>query len=302
MPGMNCRRKFTGAARQLHLRIQRRRFIEFSLGNDLRNIEGKVRRNLDRLDFGLLQFAVESELIVLQFRDQIEGRRFEFRVIRAAKIAHLHIEPPAQLRERALSIELHIDQPGRAWRRPEVFEKPFQIEVLGLKIRQHFSIRRNHGLRRSDVFPDKRQRHITGSVLGLALIDLDFRDLQRRTFRGKDRLKIHFVALQEDDRDIETFGRIVRIDICLERPQIGVAPFLELQFQFSGILEIDSLATAFPVDQERAGHFIGIANDSQQRLQTGEVRNIGVQFAVVSERSFERDESMPTNGVVLVQS
>ena len=55
-------------ARQLNLRGYRRLLIEFSLCDNLRNIEGKVRRDLHRLNLGLLQLAVESELIVLQLR------------------------------------------------------------------------------------------------------------------------------------------------------------------------------------------------------------------------------------------
>ena len=87
---------------------------------------------------------------------------------------------------------------------------------------------RNDRFVRSEVLPDKRKSEITGCVLGLSLINLNFGYFESRTFGGQDRLKVHLIAGDEDDRNVETFTRVVRLNVCLERPQICEPPFLEL--------------------------------------------------------------------------
>ena len=138
--GQKLPKKIHGTARQLHLRGQRCFLIEFLFRDHFRKVEGNVAGDLQRLNLRLLQAAVESELIVLQLRHHIKRRGLQLRIIGAVQIAHLHVEAAAELRQRSLRVELHVDQPSRERRRAQVREKFFQVEILGLKGDEHFSI------------------------------------------------------------------------------------------------------------------------------------------------------------------
>ena len=149
--------KIHGAARHLHLGGQRRLFIKPLFFDHLRNVERNIAGNQDRLDFGLLEPAVESELVVLQLRHEIERGRLELGILGAVEIAHLHVEPAGDLRQGSVRVELHIDQAGAERRRAQVREKLFQIQVLGLKRHQHFAVGGKERVPGADVFPNERQ-------------------------------------------------------------------------------------------------------------------------------------------------
>ena len=102
-----------------------------------------------------------------------------------------------------------------------------------MKRHQHFPIRRKKRFARSKIFPDEWQRDITGRVFRLALVDLDFADLQGLAFRGQVRLEIHLVAAKKNRRHVQSVRRIIRVDVRLERLEIRVTTFLQLQLQFA---------------------------------------------------------------------
>src|SRR5205807_10273366 len=123
-----------------------------------------------------------------------ESSGLELRIFGAVKFAHLDIEPRADLRQGPLRVQLHVDESGCERLRAEVLEKLLQIEILRLKGHEHFAIRWKKRFARSEIFPDERQRNITGRVFRFPLVDLDLADLERGTSRREDGLEIHLVA------------------------------------------------------------------------------------------------------------
>ena len=234
----------------MHLRRQRRLLVDFFFGDNLRHIERNVRGHLQRLNPRLLQLSVEDELIILQLRDEIESGGLELRIFGAVKFSHLDVKPRADLRQGPVRVQLHVDEPGRERLRAEILEKLFQIEVLRLKCHEHFPIRWEKRLACSEIFPDERQRNVTGRVFRFPLVDLDLADLEGGIFRREDGLEIHLVAAEENRRNVETIGRIIRVDVRLERLQIRVAAFLQRKLELPRILELGQLAASFPIDHE----------------------------------------------------
>src|SRR4030095_6505026 len=144
-----------------------------------RNVERKIGGQLERLNFCLLKFSGNVQLLPFCLRGQIDARWFEFRQIQTAQIAHLHVEPRVQVGQRSVRIQFDIQQTRGRRFESDVLKKFSDVEVCRLKHRLHFSVRRKQGLVCSEIFPDEGDRNVAGGVLRLALIDLDLRNLER---------------------------------------------------------------------------------------------------------------------------
>ena len=87
-------------------------------------------------------------------------------------------------------------------------KKFFNVEVVGLKSGGDFSVRRQNRRVGAKVFPNKGNRDVAAGVFRLALIELDLANFERLPFGLGDRLEIHFVAPQENGRNIQALRRI----------------------------------------------------------------------------------------------
>ena len=139
----------------------------------------------------------------------------------------MQIESRIQVGECSLRVQFYIDGSRCHWFRAEVLKKFFDLDVFRLKIRNHFPVRRTNRRAGAQISPDKRNGNITSGVLRLALVELNLGDLKRLTLCLQDRLKIHLVAAEKNNRDVETIRRIGGVHIGLNRLQIAVAPLRE---------------------------------------------------------------------------
>ena len=80
------------APRQPHLSVHWRFVSQFFVVHNLWNIQRKIRRQLQGLNFCLLQFAGDRQLLALRLRAQIEAGGLEFWNALAPQVAHLHVE------------------------------------------------------------------------------------------------------------------------------------------------------------------------------------------------------------------
>ena len=153
-----------------------------------------------------------------------------------------------QVSDCSLGVELRVEY-ARCHRLDSEIVKNFSnVEVIGLKCREHFAVGRNDRGARAEISPDERDRDIADRKFRLALIQLDLANLQRFAFGLGDCLKIHVVAGKKNDWHIEPIRRIRRVDIGPERLQIAVTSFLENELQLSRIFECLRVATPFPVE------------------------------------------------------
>ena len=171
-----------------------------------------------------------------------------------------------------------------------------------MKSRDHLAVWRRYGRVCREILPDKRNRHITCRVFRLTLVEVHLCDLERLALGLDDGLEIHFVAGQEKHRDIEGIWRISGIDICLERLQIAVTPFLQEQLEFSGILKNSRLAGSRPINRKRARQFVFVAGSMEQRLKRGRIRNSRGQLSAVTIWRAKIDGSMGAGKIVFVQT
>ena len=93
-PGMNCRMKFTELRGNRIFAFSWRFVRQLSLLRDFWSIERKIRNQLQRLNFGLLQFSGDRQapcLCACAVKSHLGG--LELWEILAPQIAHLDVEP-----------------------------------------------------------------------------------------------------------------------------------------------------------------------------------------------------------------
>src|SRR5437588_6823269 len=104
-----------------------------------------------------------------------------------------------QVREGAAGLQFDRQKSRRRRLHPEVIEQFLEIEIRRIKGCVYLSVARENGLTCADIFPNEWDRRVTGSVFRLALVELDFRNLERLGFRRNNRLKIHPVTSDKED-------------------------------------------------------------------------------------------------------
>src|SRR5262249_24212979 len=89
------------------------------------------------------------------------------------EILHLQIEVGLQLLERTLRVEFDRELARNRRLDPKILKELGQIEILGLEIDLHLSVRRNHRLAGAEIAPGEWQRAISGGVFRRPLADLN---------------------------------------------------------------------------------------------------------------------------------
>src|SRR5437868_170225 len=185
-------------------------------------------------------------------RVQLEGCWLHLRPAIVSQIAHLHIETCVQVSDCSVCVEPRVQYARCSSFNPEIAEQFFKIKILRLNCGEHFARRRNCPSVCSKISPHQRERDVSRRKSGLPLIKLDPGYLERLPLCLRDRLKIRVAAGKKYDRDIETVGRIGRIDVRPKRLRISVASLLERELQVPRTLGNLRVTVSFPVEGNRA--------------------------------------------------
>ena len=141
------------------------------------------------------------------------------------------------------------------------------VGAPALECGDDFSAGWNDRRTRAEISPHEGDRDITGCEFRLALVELNLADLKCLALCLGDCLKIHVVGREKDNGDIETLGRVRRIDLCLNRLQIAVTALLQNEIQLPRIFDCLRVAVSLPIQRKRPRKFIFVAGSAKQRLK-----------------------------------